>query len=102
MGLEEWMLWIVTETIKYLLITFGVFGFEFRDAKRKYLCSLYLFVGIPVLIYFDINTLLYRTMWGIIIIFVLFKGKIEKKNTGIYFGIYYGINNRFVFLEYLH
>ena len=61
MGLEEWMLWIVTETIKYLLITFGVFGFEFRDAKRKYLCSLYLFVGIPVLIYFDINTLLYRT-----------------------------------------
>ena len=81
MGLEEWMLWIVTETIKYLLITFGVFGFEFRDAKRKYLCSLYLFVGIPVLIYFDINTLLYRTMWGIIIIFVLFKGKIEKKYT---------------------
>ena len=79
MGLEEWMLWIVTETIKYLLITFGVFGFEFRDTKRKYLCSLYLFVGIPVLIYFDINTLLYRTMWGIIIIFVLFKGKIEKK-----------------------
>lgn len=76
---EEWLFWAVTETIKYLLITYGVLGFCIRKGKRKYLVGLYLLVGIPLLAYLEIDTLLFRTLWGFFIIAVCFKGRIEKK-----------------------
>lgn len=45
MSTVQWLIWLVPEVIKTLLITYGIFGFEFKKWEMVVCCSAYIADG---------------------------------------------------------
>lgn len=78
MEVFDFILWGLTEAIKYVLISYGILGYDFKNGYHKWMvifCSL-LFIGVIEMLQLD--ALILKTVYGFIIIFVCFKGKIRK------------------------
>lgn len=78
----DWILYMIPETIKYFLMTYGVLGFELRPGKKKYLVLCIPLVAIPLQSFFDIDSLWFRTIWGLAFLMAFFRGTILKKVQG--------------------
>lgn len=77
--LLEFIFWGVTETVKYVLISYGILGFvPKRDVKRYFAITGY-FLILLILEIWDQDTVYLRTGYGFVILFVIFEGKIAKK-----------------------
>ena len=79
MSEREWIFWGITESLKNFLVTYGVMGFEVKRNNYKYLVFLYLIIGIPVMEYLNPDILLYKTVWGVLLIYFFFIGNRMKK-----------------------
>ncbi len=79
MRLLDWVILMLTETAKYLLLSYGILGFQVREGKKKYLCFLYIMAGSLLFCYFECEGLLFQTTWGAVILFVFFEGTVKKK-----------------------
>ncbi len=79
MQISDWGLWAFVETAKYILISYGIFGFKVKKGRKKYLTGLYLAAGIPLVIMSGLDVLTYRTFWGVVLIIGFFQGKAGKK-----------------------
>lgn len=79
MTVVEWLSWFVIETIKYILIIYGIFGFDLRKKWTKHLAFLYP-VGVMALNkYIAAESFNAQMLWWIILCFFVFEGKIGKK-----------------------
>lgn len=74
--------YMIMETIKYFLLTYGVLGFDIRKGKKKYLIAIVPMIVVPVQIYFSMDTLEFRLIWGLLFLLAFFKGRILKKVQG--------------------
>lgn len=83
MSIVEWMVWAVTETMKFFLISYGVLGFDQRKSPVRSLVFLYLFVGIPIMYHFGYDKIYYTSLWGIVFIHMFFQGGLLKKLQAI-------------------
>lgn len=79
MDTVEWIVWGVTETAKYMLISYGILGFEVRRGLGKYGCFLYLLAGGALTSYFGWSSLLFRTSWGVVFVLSFYGGRIRKR-----------------------
>lgn len=87
MEMIDWALWALLETAKYMILTYAILGFKPREGKWKYLVFLYVVIGVPINYCLNQGGLLYRSLWGMLIIAVLFDETWGKK-TQAYFLIY--------------
>ena len=78
MSTVQWLIWLVPEMIKPLLITYGIFGFEFKK-RRWWLVEVAYIVGGIILCEQGEELLLWQTIRGAVIIFALFSGKFGRK-----------------------
>lgn len=80
MDISEWIYQIIVEGMKYVLIAHWFLGFTFSQKKAKYFLLIYPLV-IPVVEYLDIphTVFLYCYSWGLLLLIVLFEGKIAEK-----------------------
>ena len=46
MSAVQWLIWLVPEMIKTLLITYGIFGFEFKKWRWWFVVAAYIVGGI--------------------------------------------------------
>lgn len=79
MNTVEWIVWGVTETVKYMLISYGILGFEVRRGFGKYGCFLYLLAGGVLTVYFDWDVLLFQTSWGVVLVLSFYGGRLWKR-----------------------
>ena len=79
MTVMQWFLWFLTETTKYILIMYGVMGFTFNKHKYKCVSLLYILAVIPMQLYLKDILFIYRTLWGLVLIILIFDGAISKK-----------------------
>lgn len=79
MGIMEWVIWGITETIKYFLISYGIFGCDVKKGIAKYTVFFYLFAGIPVMIVQNYDELIFTSVWGLIFLYLFFQGTFRKK-----------------------
>lgn len=79
MVFEEWLLWSVTETLKFFLISYGIFGFEQRKNYARFLIFLYLVIGIPLVHIGIFDELYFISLWGILFVLAFFQGGVWKK-----------------------
>lgn len=79
MNEAQWLIWLLPETIKYFLITYGIFGFELKRWRFCLLEIAYIVGGIMLCQkaedYFDI----WKSILGAVLIFAIFYGKFGKK-----------------------
>lgn len=78
MEVLDFVLWGLTETIKYILITYGILGYNFRKGYHKWLviiCS-FIFIGLMDKVQYDV--LLLKTVYGFVVICVCFNGRFQK------------------------
>lgn len=78
MNAVQWLIWLVPEMIKPLLITYGIFGFEFKK-RRWWVVEVAYIVGGIILCEQGEELLLWQTIQGAVIIFALFYGKFGRK-----------------------
>lgn len=78
MSVVQWLIWIVPETIKTLLITYGIFGFEFKK-RRWWLVEAAYIVGGIILCKQGEELLLWQTILGAVAVFALFYGGFGRK-----------------------
>ncbi len=83
MEIIDWALWALLETAKYMILTYAILGFKPRGGKWKYLVFLYVMAG-AVMWYMNTDVLVYKTLWGCILICVFFKGRWVKKIQGFF------------------
>lgn len=79
MVLEEWLIWAVTETLKFFMISYGIFGFEQRKSFARFFIFLYLAVGIPIVRNGFFDELYFTSLWGFLFVHVFFQGGVWKK-----------------------
>lgn len=79
MSIIEWVIWEITVTFKFYLISKGILGYELRKSYWRFIAFLYLAVGISVIIYSGCNKIYYTSLWGIIFLHLFFEGKLLKK-----------------------
>lgn len=79
MEMIDWALWALLETAKYMILTYAILGFKPREGKRKYLVFLYVVIGVLLVNSEGLESLLYTTLWGLVLISIFFKGKWLKK-----------------------
>lgn len=84
MVLEEWLLWSVTETLKFFMISYGIFGFEQRKGAARFWVFLYLVVGIPLVFIGDLDELYFISLWGILFVLAFFQGSVWKKIKAVF------------------
>lgn len=82
MEMIDWALWALLETAKYVILTYAILGFKPREGKWKYLVFLYAVIGVPINHCLNESGLLYRTLWGVLLVAVLFDEKWGKKAQG--------------------
>ena len=78
MGEIEWIIWLVSETLKYVFFSIGVAGFRVRHDRYQFLALGYLAAGIPILCYLHSDSLVYRTLWCFVFFFSFLQGKYIK------------------------
>ena len=78
MSAVQWLIWLVPEMIKTLLITYGIFGFEFKKWRWWFAVAAYIAGGI-CLCEQGADLLLWKSIRGAVIIFSLFYGKFGRK-----------------------
>lgn len=78
MNAVQWLIWLVPEMIKTLLITYGIFGFEFKKWRWWFAVAAYIAGGI-CLCEQGADLLLWKSIRGAVIIFSLFYGKFGRK-----------------------
>lgn len=79
-GLGEWIYWGVTESLKYILVVWGILGFSMRSGWKKYLAALYPAVMIPSVIMLKIeNPVEFTTIWGVVLLICFFKERLSDK-----------------------
>lgn len=78
MNAVQWLIWLVPEMIKTLLITYGIFGFEFKKWRWWIVVAAYI-VGGACLCEQGADLLLWQTLRGAVIIFAVFYGKFGRK-----------------------
>lgn len=74
-----WVLTLGMDTIKMALFLFGVLGFEVKKGKGKYVSFLYLFLGIPMILQFSVETFWYTNIWKILFIVAFVKETTGKR-----------------------
>lgn len=79
MSIMEWVIWAVTETIKYYLISYGIFGCEVKKGIAKYTVFLYLVIGIPVMMVEKYDKIFFTSFWGLFFLCLFFQGQFRKK-----------------------
>lgn len=82
MKMIDWVLWAFLETAKYMILSYAVLGFKPREGKRKYLVFLYVIIGVPINYCLNESGLLYRTLWGVLLVAVFFEEKWGRKVQG--------------------
>ena len=83
MSVLEWLYHIVVDGLKYIIIGHYFFGYKFSEKKSKYLLLLYpLFI--PIVEWLNIMQVsyLYRNLWKVLLLFILFKEKLSNKAKG--------------------
>ena len=78
MNAVQWLIWLVPEMIKTLLITYGIFGFEFKKWRWWFVVAAYIAGGICLCEQGE-DLGIWRTLQGAVIIFALFSGKFGRK-----------------------
>ena len=78
MNAVQWLIWLVPEMIKTLLITYGIFGFELKKWRWWFVVAAYIVGGI-CLCEQGVDLLLWKSIRGAVIIFALFYGKFGRK-----------------------
>ena len=78
MSTVQWLIWLVPEMIKTLLITYGIFGFEFKKWRWWFVVAAYIAGGI-CLCEQGKDLGIWGTLQGAVIIFALFSGKLGRK-----------------------
>ena len=78
MSTVQWLIWLVPEMIKTLLITYGIFGFKFKKWRWWFVVAAYIVGGI-CLCEQGVDLLLWKSIRGAVIIFALFYGKFGRK-----------------------
>ena len=78
MSTVQWLIWLVPEMIKTLLITYGIFGFKFKKWRWWIVVVAYIAGGI-CLCEQGVDLLLWKSIRGAVIIFALFYGKFGRK-----------------------
>lgn len=78
MDVVNWIAWGVTETAKYMIISYGVLGFEAKTGMKKYFCFLYLLIGSFLTWHFCQDPLLFQTSWGVVLVLLFYQGKKKK------------------------
>lgn len=78
MDVVDWVAWGVTETVKYMIISYGVLGFEAKRGMNKYFCFLYLLIGSFLTWHFSWDPLLFQTSWGAVLVLLFYQGKRKK------------------------
>lgn len=79
MNLTQWLFWVIPETLKYIIISYGILGYELKKGFHKYFIFLYLFVGILFVNYLNIDSLYYQSLWYPIFVIAFFQGKLGEK-----------------------
>lgn len=79
MEIVDWVIWSITETLKYVTITYALLGMEFRRGKVKYLFLLYPLICILICGFWSVNRIYFQTFWGLLLILGCFRGKVVKK-----------------------
>ncbi len=79
MVLEEWLIWAVTETLKFFMISYGIFGFEQRKSYVRFFVFLYLAVGIPIVRNGFFDELYFISLWGFLFVQAFFQGGVWRK-----------------------
>ncbi|MBO5073140.1 MAG: GHKL domain-containing protein [Eubacterium sp.] len=76
----KWLTWGILESGKYLVITYGILGFEFtRNRKRWAIPLLYLVLVGWILVYCLGDELNFKTLFGLVLILSLFNGSVLKR-----------------------
>lgn len=75
----NWILTLGMDTVKILIFSYGVMGFEIKKEKGKYISFLYLIIGIPLIWYASLESSVYGNIWEIIFVFTFIKGNIRQK-----------------------
>lgn len=84
MSVVQWLIWIVPETIKTLLITYGIFGFEFKKRRWWLVVAAYILGG-GYLCAQGSDLVVWKTIRDVVIIFALFfLWKIWEKINGCF------------------
>lgn len=78
MDVVDWIAWGVTETAKYMIISYGVLGFEAKRGMKKYFCFLYLLAGSFLTWHFCRDPLLFQASWGVVLVLLFYQGKKKK------------------------
>lgn len=79
MTTTEWIVWAVTETLKMLLITYGIMGFKLCKEKWRYLIFFYLFLWFPIHTYLPDDVVFYEILWRVLFVQILFAGNWIRK-----------------------
>ena len=78
MSVGQWLIWLVPETVKTLLITYGIFGFEFKKWRWWLVVAAYILGG-AYLCGQGSDMVAWKTLRDVVIIFALFYGKFGRK-----------------------
>lgn len=76
------IMWIVFESVKIIMFTRFIFGYRIRKGWGKYFIILFPFLFVLPGFYYGWNALiLVKSLWKLIIIYVLFSGRIISKTV---------------------
>lgn len=79
MELWDFIIWGLTETVKNILIFYGMLGYPFRKGYKRWGAVISIVFLIGIVHFNGIDTLYLKTVYGFTVIFLLFEGKIRKK-----------------------
>lgn len=79
MEVFDYILWGLTETIKYVLISYGILGYNFKKRNYKWMIIFFCFLFIGIIQHLQLDVLFLKTVYGYIIILACFNGKFLKK-----------------------
>lgn len=78
MSVGQWLIWLVPETVKTLLITYGIFGFEFKKWRWWLIVAAYILGGAYLCVQGS-DMVAWKTLRDVVVIFSLFYGKFGRK-----------------------
>lgn len=81
----EWIVTLGMDTIKIVLLLFGILGFEVNKGKWKYISLLYVFIGIPIMLYFSADPYWYVSIWKMLFILAFMHGTTGRKIQCFFF-----------------